>query len=420
MKKLLFILVCCLTGFAQAKAENTNIDIMDNVIYIEPMTANAGSHIELSVMMKNGIEAQSFEFKLSLPEGMHFSKKTSGKPMINVNSNRVSLEDLFNLSDFMEDGTLWVIITSRYQITGNSGEVASIPIDIDTDIEQADYPITLTDIKITPYDQSTIDPIHIDQVTTTLKISGIADPRIELNEESTEEIEAATDVDVRVVRTISANQWSTICLPFAMTEAQCKEAFGDDVELADFTSYDIEQNEAKETVGITVNFADVTAIEANHPYIIKVGADISEFSVDGVTIAPDEEEAYTQYDNGVSGRGQIIYGWLVGTYHADTTVPSGCLFLSDNNFWYSAGQTKMKAFRAYFELNDKLTHPADDTQADSRLRLHIIPGETTGIAEKSSAVRLGHTATYDLQGRRVTSPRGKGLYISEGRKIIVK
>ena len=312
------------------------------------------------------------------------------------------------------DGYATIPVSSADEITRTDVEgLLSVEFKVAENVALGDYDVTLS--KIT-FGYGFVDKDIAPDVTFRVHVANT----VVLDENATTPPKARENVGVRVKRTIKANEWSTICLPFAMTEAQCKEAFGDDVELADFTSYDIEQNEAKETVGITVNFADVTAIEANHPYIIKVGADISEFSVDGVTIAPDEEGAYTQFDNGETGRKQVIYGWFVGTYHADTTVPADCLFLSDNNFWYSAGQTKMKAFRAYFELNDKLTHPADDTQADSRLRLHIIPGETTGIAEKSSAVRLGHTATYDLQGRRVTSPRGKGLYISEGRKIIVK
>ena len=47
---------------------------------------------------------------------------------------------------------------------------------------------------------------------------------------------------VRVKRTINANEWSTICLPFAITAEQVKGVFGDDVQLGDFTGavYELE------------------------------------------------------------------------------------------------------------------------------------------------------------------------------------
>lgn len=54
--------------------------------------------------------------------------------------------------------------------------------------------------------------------------------------------EAAEGVNVRVKRTIKANEWSTLVLPFAMTAEQVKSAFGNDVQLADFTGVETEEN----------------------------------------------------------------------------------------------------------------------------------------------------------------------------------
>ena len=44
--------------------------------------------------------------------------------------------------------------------------------------------------------------------------------------------------------------------------------------------------------------------------------------------------------------------------------------------------------------------------------------ENTGIKEIQSAVRLPHSAFYDLQGRRVAKPR-RGIYIVNGRKVVI-
>ena len=97
------------------------------------------------------------------------------------------------------------------------------------------------------------------------------------------------EVNVLVKRTIKANEWSTICLPFDMDATQVKAAFGNDVQLADADSYETTED-GGDIVGINIKFNNATAIEANHPYIIKVSSAITSFVVDGVTVAPADKE----------------------------------------------------------------------------------------------------------------------------------
>ena len=104
---------------------------------------------------------------------------------------------------------------------------------------------------------------------------------------------AASNVDVRVQRTIHANKWSTICLPFAMSAAQVTAAFGSDVELADFTDWTTETDGGGDIVSILVEFTEVNNIQANHPYIIRTTADIAEFTVDGVSVKASDDPVVT-------------------------------------------------------------------------------------------------------------------------------
>lgn len=201
---------------------------------------------------------------------------------------------------------------------------------------------------------------------------------------------------VMVKRTITANQWNTICLPFSMTNQQVKNSFGEQVQLANFTGYDYQNG------NITVNFETVDHMEANHPYIIKLPTAISSFNVSGnMSIAPSS----TPMTSGTSGR-------MVGTYVANTTIAKNLLFLSDNMFWYSVGKTKMKALRAWFDFDDVL--PSVDGAA-TRIVLSV-DGETTGIDRVIDIA--GNGEVYDLQGRKVKRPARQGIYISGGRKII--
>lgn len=182
------------------------------------------------------------------------------------------------------------------------------------------------------------DIADTEKFQTTIKVLPPLDTRTLLDETSTVMPEAAVGVDVRVKRTLTANVWNTIVLPFPMTSQQVGEAFGDGVQLADFTGCEAKYEKEGDAYAssIKVNFSsDVTAIEANHPYIIKVKEPIKEFTVDGVDINPEEEPSVDrdEYRTGTGTKKDPYvyhYNSLIGTYMADTDVPEQTLFLNGN------------------------------------------------------------------------------------------
>ena len=115
--------------------------------------------------------------------------------------------------------------------------------------------------------------------------------------------------------------------------------------------------------------------------------------------------------------------YFIGNYANQTEVPEFCLFLSGNKFWYSIGDTKMKAFRGYFDLKDVLT---EVEEAEARISFIFDNSEATGISAtlNDNGEMTNDNAVYDLQGRRVSesviqnSKLRKGLYIVNGKKVI--
>ena len=219
----------------------------------------------------------------------------------------------------------------------------------------------------------------------------------------------ATGASVTVKRTIAANEWSTICLPFSMNATQVKNAFGNNVELAKIKTYEANSN----LTNIEVIFDNVdlssAGLEANKPYIIKASKNVSQFTVSGVDMEPDEEKAIAELDNGK--------GSFKGTYHAQTVIPENGLFISNNMFWYSVGLTKSKGFRGYFEFDDVLAE-----QGMSGNNIAISFGDTaTGVTLQTVAedAEEHDTAIYNLQGQRVTVPT-KGIFVKAGKKIIIR
>jgi hypothetical protein len=243
----------------------------------------------------------------------------------------------------------------------------------------------------------------------------VGNPWITLDENS-ETLPSATGevVDILVKRTIPANRWNTICLPFAMSEEQVKEVFGEDVELAEFIEYEVTE-ENGEITKINVIFDSALLGEdgfnANYPYIIKTRKDISEFMVSS-TIEPDEENAYVEYNNGRGGSRKEVYGTFYGTLRAGKRLETNQLFLNQGNLWYSSGNNTIKAFRGYFDFVDVLS----SNEPASNVRI-IIDGNTTGIEAITGFVK--NNIWYDLQGRQVRTTNG-GIYINNGKKNVMK
>lgn len=238
-----------------------------------------------------------------------------------------------------------------------------------------------------------------------------------LDENGTDPIETALHTNVLMKRTVKTGEWNTICLPFAMTEAQVRTSFGNDAQLADFTGCTPIYDKAGENiVGLKVNFENVTATEANHPYIIKVTSGITKFKLAGIDVTPNEAAASVDCD-GKTESEQTRYNRFIGTYHAATEVPDQCVFLNGNLFWYSIGKTKMKAFRAYFDLYDAQCF-VEEENAGARISMSFDDDTPTGICEMDDARgRTKGDAIYNLNGQRLSKPVN-GLLIMNGKKVV--
>lgn len=227
-------------------------------------------------------------------------------------------------------------------------------------------------------------------------------PTVTLDEQS-QDAPAASDgvVDVTVKRTINANSWSSICLPFSMDENQVKTAFGNDVKLGDFKGYDL----LDEGKTIQVKFDAATAIAANHPYIIKVSKPIEEFTVNGVTIIATEKP---MTDYGSEGQPKA----MIGNYVNGTTLAEGDVFISGGKFWFSAGKTTIQGFRAFFSFYD-LTPDSDETRFV--LMFNDQPTSISMTRKQGDSKTVGYT----ISGIRSNMDK-KGLYLVNGKKIIKK
>ena len=391
MKSTLIVLALCAFG-AGASAQTVSVADVE---------ALPGETVAFTVDL-NGGKADTYiamQFDVQFPEtGFTTTGDYSVSPLWKNATSVVGSVD--------NHGVATIPVSSTEAISAADVEgLLTVAFAVDSNVPLGDYEVTLKNIWF-GYGTSSKD--YLEDVTFTVHIVDVR--TVVLDENSTTAPEAAEAVNVHVLRSINANVWSTICLPFEMTEAQTQEAFGSDVQLGDFTGYETEEDDNENIVGIKVNFESASAIEANHPYIIKVSAPVTEFTVEGVDIAPEEEPTKAAVK-----RTKKQWSEMIGTYAAETTVEEQMLVLSGGKFWYSVGLTKMKAFRAYFDFYDVLTEVED---ASVKVLIDLDDEETglDGIASPQSE----NGRWFDISGRNVAKPSQRGIYIQKGKKILVK
>lgn len=196
---------------------------------------------------------------------------------------------------------------------------------------------------------------------------------------------------VDLTRSLSAGNWSTIVLPFAMAETKLKAAFGEDVKVAELTGGNVSE----------MTFSTVKATEANKPYAIKVGTAFSSVTIEGVTIVePTETEpAVTTTDN----------SWIFNGTYSGGNIPSGSYYFKANKLYLANGKQTVKPFRAYFT-------PSNTSGGHAAIIDVAFDGETTGITNVNGNVN--DNRWYNLNGQRVGKPAQKGLYIVNGKKVV--
>lgn len=314
------------------------------------------------------------------------------------------------IGDVDATGLATIPFASSNAIVGSDVEkLVSVSFKVGESVPTGVYDVTLKNIM---FEYGVSDKDYVSDVTFQVNVVD----KITLDENALEVPKTRMGVDICVHRTINAGEWSTICLPFAMTAEQVSEAFGGDVELAEFVDYEMDD----ERTSITINFEETDlsyGFQANYPYLIKTSSDISEFTVTS-TIEPDEENAVAEYAVG-RGTKRHVYGRFIGSFHANTTVPAAKLFISNNKFYYSRGATKMKGYRAYFDLEDVIDAYYGNSPQQAPIRVMLNGHDDfTAIDVVDMNIRY-QEGIYTLSGMKVKNAE-RGVFIKNGKKYTLK
>ena len=209
------------------------------------------------------------------------------------------------------------------------------------------------------------------------------------------------------------DEWNTLCLPFGLSADQIANGSLAGADMRSLASASFSEDT------VTIIFSPVDNIEAGKPYIIKwaPGADIANPLFNGVLINNNTNN-FKSTDETIS---------FLGTYSMtsfDTEV-TDILFMDSGSQlkWPLPGAT-IGACRAYFQL-------ASGSPAKSFVLSFSDDNddEPTAIASLETANSQSSivNGVYDLQGRKINAQSSmfnaqlpKGIYINNGKKIVVK
>ena len=193
------------------------------------------SMLEVRFHFDKGHDYVSYQFKVKLPEGISLVTDDDGYVPVVLGDGQPSArwsKDMPASSSIMK-----AYSSPSTVITADDGVLVCIPIQADGDKVSAGDELSgsLVDVEFTHNEGAVRNPFS--DVTFTIKVTD----KIILDENYTWVPFATSDnADLKVKRTIKANEWSTICFPFAMSVDKLKAAFGDDYDLEEFTDYDVE------------------------------------------------------------------------------------------------------------------------------------------------------------------------------------
>lgn len=232
------------------------------------------------------------------------------------------------------------------------------------------------------------------------------------------------------------NQWTSICLPFSVSETQFFKVFGKDATVVTYTN--VTDN------GSTANFTQhgYHMIEAGRPYFVYyTNNDATELVFKDVTL----EKEYANPTSTMNGAAATIAidpteerlnvksdGWTFKGTYSTISLPKYSYFLSGGKLAFSSKNVTLKNYRAYLSNDTEAASKAKlgkmgwkDVMSEDKVATNIekiVTGYTSGNEPDADTAVEG---VYTLDGQKVGSKASdaarqpKGVYIVNGKKTVI-
>ncbi len=214
MKKIFMLLTALVAYCGGALADG---------LEVKDVNISQGGEATLEIALENPVtEFAAFQFNVELADGITVATNDKGKF---VYEKGARLDEEFSLSLSQPDAlvnTYRVLgyYTETQPIPSTTGAVVKITIKADAALAVGSTHVCkLSAINLTEANETKHTP---DDITFNVKITEKTYTILD-ETSTTAPVASGGPVDIQVKRTIKANEWSTLVLPFDMTEAQLKD-----------------------------------------------------------------------------------------------------------------------------------------------------------------------------------------------------
>ena len=216
-------------------------------------------------------------------------------------------------------------------------------------------------------------------------------------------------------RRMQKDDWYSWVLPF---EVKQRDFFKDGV----WGYGSMEILDDKKTTDKSVTFSLVVAepIKANTPFIAKIDNTIESDKMSAITFKNVTIDPNFDYINNVPTTGSEKQVQFIGVYE-ETLLGAGTRILarktptSPMEFWTGDG-AYLAATKAYLQF------PTEDAAREAKIFIEDQNGGTTEISGvKTEANSMNAEGWYNLNGVKMEgAPAQKGVYIKDGKKVVIK
>lgn len=202
---------------------------------------------------------------------------------------------------------------------------------------------------------------------------------------------------IKLNRTLVADKWNTFCVPFDIKDAKAR------LGNAEIKEYD----EQKGVVGNVMYFKNANEIKAGYPYLVKPTKNVENPKFEKVAISAEIPRSVGNSDYKFVG----VYNPLT----FDSRLSDISLFLSSSGkLVFPQVDTTMRGMRAYFSFPGNLHANAAEISMDNT---------ETALTEIHVQKEKRENVVYSIGGVQVgmsLESLPKGVYITKGKKIVVK
>ena len=429
---------------ARVKAKVTDLTAKDNVIYVEPLTIEKGTtQATLSFRMKNSAAIRGFQFDLYLPDGVTAMKNNKGRIQASLSAGRLPEDDEHTLTmQEQADEAIRFLCGSQYDetFTGNEGEIVTLEVNIAEDMAAGNYPIILRNMRLSETDISKF--YDSNNVETMLTVKG-EEPQEEWHDGDIFTAKTIEGVDM-TFQIISAKDRTCgvgLIINDEGEELAIEKLYNGKITIpSEVNGFNVKRihNRAFYDCSITsVSIPDGVLEIGEHVFyscrnLMSISIPSSVTTIGSFAFAYcDSLESITLPSNLINFGWGAVQGCLIlksiripqsvtnleggqfiGCFALDTVIVEWKTPIKLDNFLFIDDDQDITL---YVPKGTKALYEAAEYWKDFKEIIEYEGVGIDGISQSDKSI----VPLYNLSGQRVTHPR-KGIYIKNGRKVLVK